>query len=114
MEALATEHQGHNSTLRTGPVCSNPVLSTLRHFRHEYEAHVRDKRCPAGQCLALINFYIEPELCRGCGLCVKVCPENAISGGAGGSPMLSTKSAASVRGPAVKGARLMPLLGGRG
>ncbi|HHV93684.1 MAG TPA: NADH-quinone oxidoreductase subunit NuoF [Firmicutes bacterium] len=79
LEALA-KYIKANSLCGLGQSAPNPVLSTLRHFRHEYEAHVREKRCPAGQCPALTNFYIEPELCRGCGLCVKVCPENAISG----------------------------------
>ena len=79
LEALALSIKA-SSLCGLGQSAPNPVLSTLQHFREEYEAHVRDKRCPAGQCLALIHFFIEPELCRGCGLCIKVCPVNAISG----------------------------------
>ncbi len=63
-----------------GQTLPNPVLSTLRHFRSEYEAHVRDKKCPAGVCKKLIRFSIDPEKCTGCMLCVKKCPTEAISG----------------------------------
>ncbi|MGI6037621.1 MAG: NADH-ubiquinone oxidoreductase-F iron-sulfur binding region domain-containing protein, partial [Limnochordia bacterium] len=63
-----------------GQTAPNPVLSTLRYFRDEYEAHIKEKRCPAGQCTALLTYHIDPELCRGCGLCVKVCGVGAITG----------------------------------
>jgi NADH-quinone oxidoreductase subunit F len=63
-----------------GQTAPNPVLSTLRHFRDEYLAHVRDKRCPAGVCRALRRFVINPEKCRGCGRCARVCPAGAVSG----------------------------------
>lgn len=63
-----------------GQTAPNPVLTTLRYFRNEYEAHIKDKRCPAGECASLRRFVIEPEKCRGCTLCAKKCPVDAISG----------------------------------
>jgi ferredoxin len=62
-----------------GGSAPNPVLSTLQYFRHEYEAHVNDKCCPAGRCKALITYYIGGD-CTGCGLCAKKCPTKAITG----------------------------------
>ena len=63
-----------------GQTAANPTLSTLRFFRDEYEAHIRDKRCPAGVCRPFIRFSIDEKKCVGCGLCKKICPENAIVG----------------------------------
>ena len=63
-----------------GKSAANPVLSTLKYFREEYEAHIRDKRCPAGVCKALAPITIDPEKCKGCSKCAKNCPVNAISG----------------------------------
>jgi NADH-quinone oxidoreductase subunit F len=63
-----------------GKTAPNPVLSTLRHFRSEYEAHIRGRRCPAGVCRALITYKIDGERCTGCGLCREACPHGAISG----------------------------------
>ena len=63
-----------------GKTAPNPVLSTLRYFRGEYIAHVRDKRCPTGNCDALASYKIIPEKCKGCSLCAKKCPTEAISG----------------------------------
>jgi NADH-quinone oxidoreductase subunit F len=63
-----------------GKSAPNPVLSTLQYFRHEYEAHVFEKRCPAKVCKPLINFKIDAEKCTGCGLCRRKCPESAIIG----------------------------------
>jgi NADH:ubiquinone oxidoreductase subunit F (NADH-binding)/(2Fe-2S) ferredoxin len=63
-----------------GKTAANPVLSTIKYFRDEYEAHIRDKKCPAGHCKALLNYIIDKTKCIGCGACAKVCPTNAISG----------------------------------
>ena len=63
-----------------GQTAPNPFLSTLKYFREEYEAHIRDRRCPALYCKDLIAFYIDPQACRACGRCRKACPVEAISG----------------------------------
>jgi len=63
-----------------GTSAANPVRSTLKHFRAEYEAHIHEKRCPAGVCRALITYAIDPESCTGCAVCAKACPQQAISG----------------------------------
>ncbi len=63
-----------------GQTAPNPVLSTLRYFRDEYMEHIVDKHCRAGTCRALVKYVIDPETCKGCGLCKKKCPEAAISG----------------------------------
>jgi NADH:ubiquinone oxidoreductase subunit F (NADH-binding) len=63
-----------------GQSLPNPVLSSLKHFRDEYKAHIEDKKCPAGICKALITFNISDEKCKGCRLCSKKCPQEAISG----------------------------------
>jgi len=60
---------------QTGP---NPVLSTLRYFKEEYEAHIYEKRCPAKRCVALLRFEVEPDICTKCGLCFRSCPADAI------------------------------------
>jgi len=62
-----------------GSTAPNPVLSTIRYFRDEYEAHIKEKRCPAGVCKALITYSIIEEKCPNCGRCVKVCPVGAIT-----------------------------------
>jgi len=63
-----------------GQTAPNPVLSTLRWFRDEYEAHIYERSCPAGLCPELVSYRIDPELCKGCHLCVKKCPAGAIVG----------------------------------
>jgi len=63
-----------------GKTAPNPVLSTLRYFRAEYEAHIKEKKCPAGVCKALITYSIDPDKCNGCGVCVRACAYEAISG----------------------------------
>jgi ferredoxin len=69
----ATAHCG------LGQAAPNPVLSTLRYFRDEYEAHIREKRCPALVCVDLLRFEIDAEACKRCGLCSKVCPVDAVT-----------------------------------
>ncbi len=64
-----------------GRTAANPVLSTLRYFRDEYEAHIKEKRCPAYVCKALISYYIDPEKCQACTICFRQCPAQAIAGG---------------------------------
>ena len=63
-----------------GQTAPNPVISTLKYFRDEYEEHIRDKHCRAGQCKSLMKLHINPDLCKGCGLCKRNCPVGCISG----------------------------------
>ena len=69
-----------NALCGLGQTAPNPVLSTLRYFRHEYEAHVKDKTCPAGVCKKLTKYFIDPDTCKGCTLCARQCPVGAIEG----------------------------------
>jgi NADH:ubiquinone oxidoreductase subunit F (NADH-binding)/ferredoxin len=64
-----------------GRTAANPVLSTIRYFRDEYEAHIKEKRCPAYVCKELISYYIDPEKCQACMICFRQCPAGAIAGG---------------------------------
>jgi len=63
-----------------GQTAPNPVLTTIRYYRDEYDAHINEKRCPAANCSALVTFMIDPEKCTGCMACAKNCPVEAISG----------------------------------
>ena len=69
-----------NALCALGQTAPNPVLSTLKYFRDEYEAHVIEKRCPAGVCKNLMHYEIQPDVCRGCTACARKCPVGAISG----------------------------------
>ena len=69
-----------NALCALGQTAPNPVLSTLKYFREEYEAHVVEKRCPAGVCKKLLHYEIDPEKCRGCTACARKCPVGAIQG----------------------------------
>ena len=70
----------NNSLCGLGQTAPNPVLSTLRYFRDEYEAHIKEKRCPAGVCKSLLSYVIDRDKCRGCTLCARNCPAGAIIG----------------------------------
>lgn len=80
-----------NSLCGLGQTAPNPVLSTMKFFKDEYLAHVVDKKCPAGVCKALLNYYIDPKKCIGCTLCARVCPVDAITGVAKGVHVIDTK-----------------------
>jgi ferredoxin len=78
------EEMGHSikrtSLCGLGQTAPNPVLSTLRYFRKEYEAHITEKKCPSKVCRELISYYIDPQKCAGCRVCSSVCPADAITG----------------------------------
>jgi NADH:ubiquinone oxidoreductase subunit F (NADH-binding)/(2Fe-2S) ferredoxin/Pyruvate/2-oxoacid:ferredoxin oxidoreductase delta subunit len=80
LEALA-ETTRDASLCALGGSAPNPVLSTIRYFRDEYEAHIKEKRCPSFVCRDLIAFYIDPEKCKACMICLRKCPAEAITGG---------------------------------
>jgi NADH-quinone oxidoreductase subunit F len=76
-----SETAAEASLCALGKTAPNPFRSTLRYFRDEYEAHIKEKRCPALYCKALVSYYIDPEKCQACGNCLRKCPAEAIDGG---------------------------------
>lgn len=79
LESIAVKVK-EGSLCGLGQSAPNPVLTTIRYFRDEYEIHIRDKKCPAKQCKALITYRIDPDRCQGCGRCARKCPAGCISG----------------------------------
>jgi NADH-quinone oxidoreductase subunit F len=81
-----------SSLCALGGTAPNPVLTTLRYFSDEYEAHIKERRCPAGVCKELISYFIIEDKCPGCGLCVKACPQEAITFVAKKKPVILDQS----------------------
>lgn len=79
LEELAYQIK-ENSLCGLGQTAPNPVLTTIKYFRHEYEAHINDKKCPAKNCKQLLTYTVDAEKCTGCTVCAKNCPSNAIDG----------------------------------
>lgn len=77
LEDVAKDIRG-SSLCGLGQTAPNPILSTIRHFREEYDIHIREKRCPAAACKPLVNFRVVEDKCKRCGLCKKACPANAV------------------------------------
>jgi len=76
-----SEGMEQGSLCALGQLTPGPVLASLRYFEDEFRAHVDEKRCPALQCPELVSFYILPDKCQGCGICLRACPVDAIVGG---------------------------------
>ena len=79
LERLAELLEG-TALCALGKTAANPVVSTIRYFRDEYDAHIKDKHCPAKECRGLFHYEIDPEACNACGICLKNCPVGAITG----------------------------------
>jgi NADH-quinone oxidoreductase subunit F len=79
LEAIA-EVTRAASLCALGQTAPNPVLTTIQYFRDEYDAHIKEKRCPAGVCKALFSYYIDPDKCKACMICMRHCPVEAIVG----------------------------------
>jgi NADH-quinone oxidoreductase subunit F len=79
LEEIGT-YQVDSALCALGQTAANPVLSTIRYFRHEYEMHIRERYCAAGVCKSLFRYLVEPEACTGCMACAKECPVKAIDG----------------------------------
>ena len=79
LERLAEDIKS-SSLCGLGQTAPNPVLSTLKYFKDEYIAHIRDKKCPAGECKALASYVVDSDKCKQCGICKKNCPVDAIEG----------------------------------
>jgi len=79
LEYLATNIK-RGALCGLGQTAPNPVISTLKYFRDEYEAHVVEKKCPAGVCVSMLRYKINEDLCKKCGICAKNCPAQCISG----------------------------------
>jgi NADH-quinone oxidoreductase subunit F len=79
LEALAMQIK-ENTICGLGQTAPNPVLTTIKYFREEYEAHIRDRKCPAHSCAALLTYTINQEICNGCMVCGRACPTHAIVG----------------------------------
>ncbi len=79
LEVLASLLEG-TALCALGKTAANPIISTIRYFRDEYDAHILDRRCPAKECRGLFRYEIDEEACKACGICLKNCPENAITG----------------------------------
>ena len=79
LEAMAKQIK-QSALCALGNTAPNPVLTTIKYFREEYEAHIKERRCPAKECKSLIQYSILPDKCTGCTLCARNCPVNAITG----------------------------------
>jgi len=79
LEELADLLEG-TALCALGKTAANPVLSTIRYFREEYEEHIRERRCPAKECRGLFLYEVDPEACTGCMICARKCPVEAITG----------------------------------